>query len=183
CLEMHTLLSRLPKNDVPTSMVFDLDPGEPADMLSSIRVAIRMRELLRGLGLESFVKTSGSKGLHLWVPLNTPVKFEQTKRFAHAIALMLEKESPEEVLSVMKRDLRRGKVFVDWSQNDDHKTTACVYTLRARSQPTVSTPVSWDELETALKKKDPKRLAFTADQVLKRVEKMGDLFAPVLKLK
>jgi bifunctional non-homologous end joining protein LigD len=183
CLEMHTLLSRLPRDKVPTSMVFDLDPGPPANVLDSIRVGIKMRDALQHLGLQSFAKTSGSKGIHLWVPLNTPVTFEQTKHFAHALALLIERENPREVLSVMKRDLRAGKVFVDWSQNDGHKTTACVYTLRARSEPTVSTPLSWDELEAALKKKDPARVTFKTDDVLKRVEKLGDLFAPVLKLK
>ncbi|HEY8747695.1 MAG TPA: non-homologous end-joining DNA ligase [Tepidisphaeraceae bacterium] len=183
CLEMHTLLSRLPKDKVPTSMVFDLDPGPPATVLDSIRVGLKMRDTLRKLGLESFAKTSGSKGIHLWAPLNTPVTFEQTKHFSHAIALLMERENPREVLSVMKRDLRAGKVFVDWSQNDEHKTTACVYTLRARTEPTVSTPVSWDELATALKKKDPARVTFKTADVLKRVEKFGDLFAPVLKLK
>ncbi len=183
CLEMHTLLSRLPKVEVPTSMVFDLDPGPPADILDSIRVGLMMRDMLSRVGLQSFAKTSGSKGLHLWVPLNTTVTFDQTKHFAHAIALLMEREHPKEVLSMMSKAQRKGKVFIDWSQNDDHKTTACVYTLRAKPQPTVSTPVTWDELESALKKRDPARVSFTADQTLKRVDKLGDLFAPVLKLK
>jgi bifunctional non-homologous end joining protein LigD len=183
CLEMHTLLSRLPKADVPTSMVFDLDPGPPADILDSIRIGLLMRDVLSRVGLQSFAKTSGSKGLHLWVPLNTPVTFDRTKEFAHAIALLMEREHPKQVLSMMSKSQRQGKVFIDWSQNDDHKTTACVYTLRAKSQPTVSTPVTWEELEAALNKKDPGRVTFTADQTLKRVEKLGDLFEPVLKLK
>lgn len=183
CLEMHTLLSKLPDVKSPTSMVFDLDPGAPADILDSIRVGLRMRDTLAKLRLQSFAKTSGSKGLHLWVPLNTPTTFERTKHFAHAMALMFERENPKEVLSVMKRDLRKGKVFIDWSQNDEHKTTACVYTLRARSQPTVSCPVSWEELETALQKRDPDRLTFKTDDVLTRVKEKGDLFAPILKLK
>jgi len=183
CLEMHTLLSKLPKVETPTSMVFDLDPGPPANILDSIRIGLLMRDVLARVGLQSFAKTSGSKGLHLWVPLNTTVTFDQTKQFAHAIALLMEREHPKEALSMMSKAQRKGKVFIDWSQNDDHKTTACVYTLRAKSQPTVSTPVSWDELESALKKRDPDRVSFTADQTLKRVEKLGDLFAPVLKLK
>jgi bifunctional non-homologous end joining protein LigD len=183
CLEMHTLLSRMPKVDTPTSMVFDLDPGAPADILDSIRVGLKMRNVLAKLGLQSFVKTSGSKGLHLWVPLNTPTTFERTKQFAHAMALMMEREHPREVLSAMKRDLRKGKVFIDWSQNDEHKTTACAYTLRARSEPTVSCPVTWEELEKALTKRVPEQLKFRTSDVLKRVEKHGDLFAPVLKLK
>jgi bifunctional non-homologous end joining protein LigD len=183
CLEMHTLLSRMPKVDTPTSMVFDLDPGEPADILDSIRVGLKMRDALARLGLQSFAKTSGSKGLHLWVPLNTPTTFERTKQFAHAMALMMEREHPGEVLSAMKRDLRKGKVFIDWSQNDEHKTTACAYTLRARSEPTVSCPVTWEELGKALTKRAPEQLKFRTSDVLKRVEKHGDLFAPVLKLK
>jgi bifunctional non-homologous end joining protein LigD len=163
CLEMHTLLCRLPKVEVPTSMVFDLDPGPPADILESIRTGLKMRDLLHNLGLESFAKTSGSKGLHLWVPLNTPTDFDKTKDFSRAIAMLLERENPRDVTSNMRKDLREGKVLVDWSQNDNHKTTACAYTLRARSQPTVSTPVAWDELEAALKKRDPKRVSFTAE--------------------
>jgi bifunctional non-homologous end joining protein LigD len=183
CLEMHTLLSKIPDVGTPTSMVFDLDPGPPADILDSIRVGLRMRDVLAKLGLQSFAKTSGSKGLHLWVPLNTPTSFDRTKQFAHAMALMFERENPGEVVSLMKKDLRKGKVFVDWSQNDEHKTTACVYTLRARTEPTVSCPVTWDELERVLAKRAPDRLKFCTDDVLKRVEKHGDLFAPVLKLK
>ncbi|HSZ54813.1 MAG TPA: non-homologous end-joining DNA ligase [Tepidisphaeraceae bacterium] len=183
CLEMHTLLSRLPKVEVPTSMVFDLDPGPPADILDSIRVGIQMRDLLQKLGLQSFAKTSGSKGLHLWVPLNTATTFDRTKEFSHAMALLLERENPKEVTSVMRKELRHGKVLVDWSQNDNHKTTASAYTLRARAEPTVSTPVTWDELEAAFKKREPARIQFTTNQVLKRVEKHGDLFAPVLTLK
>jgi len=183
CLEMHTLLSRLPKVEAPTSMVFDLDPGPPADILDSIRVGIQMRDLLQKLGLQSFAKTSGSKGLHLWVPLNTAVTFDRTKEFSHAMALLLERENPKEVTSVMRKELRHGKVLVDWSQNDNHKTTACAYTLRARAEPTVSTPVTWDELEAAFKKRELARIQFTTNQVLKRVEKHGDLFASVLTLK
>ena len=183
CLELHTLLSKLPKVETPTSMVFDFDPGPPADILDAIRVGLLMRDVLAGLGLKSFAKTSGSKGLHVWVPLNTPVTFEKTKEFAHAMALLLEREHPREVLSLMKKELRKGKVFIDWSQNDNHKTTACAYTLRARSQPTVSCPVTWEELETALKKKDGSRVSFQTNEVLKRVEKHGDLFAQVLTLK
>ena len=164
-------------------MVFDLDPGPPANVLDGIRVGLQMRDVLLRMGLKSFAKTSGSKGLHLWVPLNTSVTFEQTKDFSRAIALLFEREHPKEVLSAMRKDLRAGKVFVDWSQNDPHKTTACVYTLRARAHPTVSTPVTWEELQSALQKRDPARVTFTTNQVLDRVQKHGDLFAEVLKLK
>jgi bifunctional non-homologous end joining protein LigD len=182
-LELHTLLSKAPKLERPTMMVFDHDPGEGADMLDCIRVAKRFRELLRRLGLESFAKTSGGKGLHLYVPLNTAVTFDDTKEFSRAIAQVLEKEDASRVTTNMRKDLRKGKVFVDWSQNDRHKTTACAYTLRARSRPTVSTPVEWGELDRALKKADASGLVFETADVLKRVKKKGDLFAAVLKTK
>jgi bifunctional non-homologous end joining protein LigD len=182
-LELHTLLSRAPKLEKPTMMVFDHDPGEGADMLDCIRVARRFREMLRQLGLESFAKTSGGKGLHLYVPLNTNVTFDDTKEFSRAMAQLLEREDPKRGTTNMRKDLRKGKVFVDWSQNDRHKTTACAYTLRAHSRPTVSTPVEWAELDRALKKEDASGLVFETADVLKRVKKKGDLFEPVLKLK
>jgi bifunctional non-homologous end joining protein LigD len=182
-LELHTLLSRAPKLEKPTMMVFDHDPGEGADMLDCIRVARRFREMLRQLGLESFAKTSGGKGLHLYVPLNTNVTFDDTKEFSRAMAQLLEREDPKRVTTNMRKELRKGKVFVDWSQNDRHKTTACAYTLRARSRPTVSTPVEWAELDRALKKEEASGLVFETADVLKRVKKKGDLFEPVLKLK
>jgi bifunctional non-homologous end joining protein LigD len=182
-LELHTLLSKAPHLERPTAMVFDHDPGEGADMLDCIRVAKRFRQLFKGLGLEVFAKTSGGKGLHLYVPLNTAVTFDDTKTFSRAIAQVLEKEDSAHVTTNMRKDLRKGKVFVDWSQNDSHKTTASAYTLRARSRPTVSTPVEWGELDRALKKGDASALAFETSDVLKRVKKKGDLFETVLKLK
>jgi bifunctional non-homologous end joining protein LigD len=133
--------------------------------------------------LQSFPKTSGSKGLQIYVPLNTATSYDFTKPFAHALARLLENEHRDLVVSDMKKELRVGKVFVDWSQNDDHKTTVSVYSLRAREHPTVSTPVKWDEVEQTLKKKDAALLVFEAGQVLDRVQKMGDLFEPVLMLK
>jgi bifunctional non-homologous end joining protein LigD len=142
-----------------------------------------LREIFEHFGLQSFPKTSGSKGLQIYVPLNLPTSYEVTKPFAHALAHLLENEHRELVVSDMKKQLRVGKVFVDWSQNDEHKTTISVYSLRARERPTVSTPVKWDEVEQALKKKDATLLVFEAGQVLDRVGKMGDLFEPVLKLK
>ncbi|HZL36526.1 MAG TPA: non-homologous end-joining DNA ligase [Tepidisphaeraceae bacterium] len=183
CLEIHPLLFKARKPDRPTSMVFDFDPGEPATLLDCLRLGLRMREVLSHFGLECFPKSSGGKGLHLWVPLNTPVTFEQTKQFSRAVAQLFEKQNPGQVTSNMRKDLRHGKIFVDWSQNDEHKTTVCAYSLRARSQPTVSTPLTWTEVEAAVKAEDPARLVFTADQVLARVKKKGDLFEPVLKLK
>ena len=182
-LELHTSLSLAKKIERPTMMIFDLDPGEPADIVQCCQVALWLRPVLKRLGLESFPKTSGSKGLQLYMPLNTPVTYEQTKPLAHALARLLEREHPEMVVSDMKRALRAGKVFIDWSQNDQHKTTVCVYSLRAKSQPTVSTPVTWEEVQRCLRKEDAKLLQFETEQTLKRVQKSGDLFEPVLKLK
>jgi bifunctional non-homologous end joining protein LigD len=177
-LELHTSLSRAEDIQRPTMMVFDLDPGEPAGIIECAEVGIALRDLFAGLKLESYPKTSGSKGLQVYVPLNTAVTYDDTKPFSHAIAKLLEKQMPKLVVSTQKKSLRGGKVLVDWSQNDEHKTTANVYSLRAREHPTVSTPVTWDEVEHA---EEPDQLRFEADDVLARVEDKGDLFAPVLK--
>ena len=183
-LELHTSLAKVPRVERPTMMVFDLDPGPPADMIDCLHVALRMRDVLKRIGLESFPKTSGGKGLHFYVPLNTPgITFNDTKSFARAVAELFEREDPERVVSSMKKSLRTNKVFIDWSQNDEHKTTVCPYSLRARQRPTVSTPVTWKELETAVAARDPSLLVFEARDVLNRVKKRGDLFAPVLTLK
>jgi bifunctional non-homologous end joining protein LigD len=182
-LELHTFLAKANDVERPTMMVFDLDPGAPADIVNCAQVGFWLKEKLDTLKLKSFPKTSGSKGLQIYVPLNTPVTYDQTKELSHRLAEELEREHPETVVSKMAKNLRKGKVFVDWSQNDRHKTTVCIYSLRAKERPTVSTPVDWDEVKSALKKKDAKRLSFTSDEVLKRVEKDGDLFAPLLKLK
>ncbi len=154
-----------------------------ATIVQCCQVAMWLREIFEHFRLESFSKTSGSKGLQIYVPLNTPTDYNSTKTFAHALAQLLEHEHPDMVVSDMKKTLRTGKVFVDWSQNDEHKTTIGVYSLRARERPTVSTPVTWEEVERALKKKDANLLVFEAKQVVTRVEKMGDLFAAVLELK
>lgn len=182
-IELHTSLSKSSDMQRPTAIVFDLDPGAPADIVQCCQVGIWVREIFAKLGLESFAKTSGSKGLQIYVPLNTAVTYDQTKPFAHELARILEKLHPELVVSDMKKVLRVGKILVDWSQNDDYKTTVSVYSLRAKERPTVSTPVQWAEVEACLKKKDPNLLVFTSDQTLKRVEKHGDLFAPVLSMK
>jgi bifunctional non-homologous end joining protein LigD len=150
-------------------------------VLECVDVAVALRGMLGEVGLESFPKTSGSKGIQVYAPLNTPITYEETKPFAHAVARLLEKGRPELVVSSMKKELRRGKVLVDWSQNDDHKTTVCVYSLRARERPTVSTPLAWEELEEALEERDAERLVFEWDEVLERVERDGDRFAPVLE--
>ncbi len=182
-LELHPSLALAKDIECPTDMVFDLDPGPPANIVQCCQVALWLREIFEKLGLASFPKTSGSKGLQLYVPLNTPTTFHDTKLFSHALAQLLEQDHPKEVISDMKKALRAGKVFVDWSQNDEHKTTVAVYSLRARENPTVSTPVTWDEVERALKKKDPNLLVFRSEQTIARFEKMGDLFEPVLTLK
>ena len=182
-IELHPSLSLAAEMRTPATIVFDLDPGPPANIVQCAQVGLWVREIFDHFGLQSFPKTSGSKGLQIYVPLNTKTSYEQTKSFAHAVARLLEQEHPELVVSDMKKAARTNKVFVDWSQNDEHKTTISVYSLRAREHPTVSTPVSWDEVEQALKKKDAARLVFEAKDVLARVEKLGDPFEPVLKLK
>ncbi|MGA7220214.1 MAG: non-homologous end-joining DNA ligase [Candidatus Sulfotelmatobacter sp.] len=182
-IELHPSLALASDITCPTMMVFDLDPGPPADIVQCCQVGLWLREIFEHFALQSFPKTSGSKGLQIYVPLNTPVKYEQTKPFAHALAQLLEHDHPQMVVSDMKKKMRTGKVFVDWSQNDEHKTTVAVYSLRARERPTVSTPVSWEEVERTFKKKDAKLLVFEAKQVVSRVEKIGDLFAPTLELK
>src|SRR5882672_7908598 len=182
-LELHPSLALSADLETPTMIVFDPDPGPPANLVQCAQVGLWVRAIFEHFGLQSFPKTSGSKGLQIYVPLNSKTSYEQTKPFAHAIARLLEQEHPELVVSDMKKAVRTNKVFVDWSQNDQHKTTIAVYSLRARERPTVSTPITWEEVEQTLKKKDPQRLVFEAADVLKRVEKMGDLFEPPLKLK
>ena len=181
-LELHPSLSRGDNIGQPTMIVFDLDPGPPANILQCCQVGLWVRSIFDHFGLKSFPKTSGSKGMQIYVPLNTKTSYDETKPFAHAIARLLEQEHRDLVVSDMKKAVRTNKVFVDWSQNDQHKTTIGVYSLRAREKPTVSTPITWEEVEQTLRKKDPGRLVFEAPEVLKRVEKMGDLFEPVLKL-
>ncbi len=178
-LELHTPLAHADAPAAPTMLAFDLDPGPPATVVECGRVAMWLREVFEGLGLRSCPKTSGSKGLQIYVPLNTPVTYNEAKPFAHALAKLLEQQHPKHVLSVMTKDLRTGKVFIDWSQNDDSKTTVCVYSLRARPHPTVSTPVTWDEVAHVVETGDPEDLVFEADAVLERVAAQGDLFAPL----
>lgn len=181
-IELHPNLQRSPDLDTPTHVVFDLDPGPGADIITCCRVAMLLRELFDRLSLQSFAKTSGSKGLQLYVPLNTPATFEQTGDVSLAFAQLLEKQQPDLVVTQQNKELRPNKVLIDWSQNSRHKSTVAVYSLRARERPTVSTPVTWDEVDDALASEDPLRLKFETDQVLERVERWGDLFAPVLEL-
>src|SRR5256714_2272569 len=182
-LELHTSLAT--KKDVarPTTIVFDLDPGAPSDIVQCCQVGLWLRNLLTKMKLKAFAKTSGSKGLQVYVPLNTSPTFDQTKDLSRSLAQHLEGEHGNLVTSNMSKALRKGKVFVDWSQNAEHKPTICVYSLRAKEEPTVSTPVTWNEVENCLKKKKSELLKFRSDQVLGRVEKLGDLFEPVEKLK
>jgi bifunctional non-homologous end joining protein LigD len=180
-LELHTFLHTAPKIDRPNFIAFDLDPGPPADILLCCKVGLWVRDIFEALGLQSFPKTSGSKGLQIYVPLNTAVTYEKTNPFAHAMAELLEKQAPREVVSKMAKNLREGKVLVDWSQNHAKKTTINAYSLRAKERPTVSTPVTWEEVETAIKKK--KRMSFEAGEVIERIESLGDIFSPVLTLK
>jgi bifunctional non-homologous end joining protein LigD len=182
-IELHPSLSlgRAPKR--PTVLAFDLDPGPPADVVDCSRVALRLREVLGQLELESIVKTSGSKGMQLYVPLNAKATYEDTRPFAQALAQLIAKQDPENILAKMgKKTDRSGKVFIDWYQNNERKTTIAVYSLRARERPTVSTPVTWEEVEAVAGSGDGSKLVFEADDVLKRIEEHGDLFAPVLDL-
>lgn len=182
-LELHTFLHQAPAITRPTALAFDLDPGAPATIIDCCKVALRVRALFDKLKLKCFPKTSGSKGLQIYVPLNTPIRYDRTKEFARKVAEALENETPDLVVSKMARVLRKGKVFVDWSQNDEHKTTINVYSLRAKDFPTVSTPLTWDEVAAAAKRARNHPLAFHADEIIARLKKKGDLFAPVLELK
>jgi bifunctional non-homologous end joining protein LigD len=183
-IELHPSLSlgRAPKR--PTVLAFDLDPGPPADVVDCSRVALRLREVLAQLELESFVKTSGSKGMQLYVPLNGKATYEETRPFSQALAQLVAKQTPDEVLAKMgKKTDRSGKVLIDWYQNNERKTTIAVYSLRARERPTVSTPVRWEEVEAVAESGDGSSLVFEASDVIERIEEHGDLFAPVLELK
>ena len=182
-IELHPSLSLGRAPTRPTVLAFDLDPGPPADVVDCCRVALRLREMFGHFGVECFAKTSGSKGMQVYVPLNSKkASYDETKPFAKAIAQLLEKQTPDLVVSKMKKVEREGKVFVDWSQNHRSKTTIAVYSLRARERPTVSTPVTWEEVETAADSGDGGPLVFEAGAVLERIEEHGDLFAPVLEL-
>jgi bifunctional non-homologous end joining protein LigD len=182
-LEMHTSLSYSDDLPTPRTLVFDLDPGPPATIVECCRIGLMIRDLFADHGLESFAKTSGSKGLQLYLPLNTKVSYNETKVVSKGLAQYFEEKHPDLAVHKQLKELRGGKVLIDWSQNDQYKTTVNVYSLRARKRPTVSTPVSWDEVEKCMKAKDPDLLVFDSEQVLKRVEKVGDLFEPVVKKK
>jgi bifunctional non-homologous end joining protein LigD len=182
-IELHPSLSRSRAPKRPTVLAFDLDPGPPADVVDCCRVGLRLREVLAQLDLECFAKTSGSKGMQLYVPLNTKTSYEETRPFGQALAQLMAKQTPEEVLAKMgKKTDRSGKVLIDWYQNNQRKTTISVYSLRAREHPTCSTPITWEEVEDAAESGDGNNLVFEAGDVLERIEQHGDLFAPVLEL-
>jgi bifunctional non-homologous end joining protein LigD len=182
-LEFHPFLALTHNINRPTSVVFDLDPGEPAGILQAAQVALRLRDLFRRLHLQSFAKVSGSKGIQVYVPLNAPVTYGDTQAFARAVAVYMANEHPKLVVSDMERAQRKGRVFVDWSQNADYKTTVCVYSLRAkRRHPYISMPVRWEDLERALADNDSASLYFLPDRALDFLQSSGDLFAPVLRL-
>lgn len=176
-LELHAPMARCADLDAPSMLVFDLDPGAPATIVECAQVALRIRELLEGFSLVSYAKTSGSKGMQLLVPLNAPHSHDHASDLAQAVARLLEQQTPEAVTATMKRSVRPGKIFVDWSQNSRHKTTIAAYSLRARSTPTVSTPITWDEVSDGAAGGP---LSFEMATVLERVEAHGDLLAPVL---
>lgn len=183
-LEIHPFLCRAPQVERPTMIVFDLDPGQGSDILTCAKVAFLLRDLLRKLELQSFAKVSGSKGLQVYVPLNTDTTYAITQPFARTVAELLQREHPALVVAEMEKAQRKGKVFIDWSQNADYKTTVGVYSLRAkRHHPYVSLPVTWDELQEAEQAKDPKRLYFEAGDAIRRFSGVGDLFSPVLSLR
>ena len=181
-IELHPLLARAGDVDAPTEVVFDLDPGPPATIVECARVATLVRELLDDAGLAAWPKTSGSKGLQLYVPLNTPHTYDDTKPFAHEVAVTLAGRRPDLVVEKMDKRLRRGKVLIDWSQNHPTKTTVAPYSLRAMDRPTVSTPVTWEEIERVLGGGDPATLDFDAAAVLDRLASRGDLFAAVAEV-
>jgi len=182
-LELHTTLSSADDVERPTAMVFDLDPGEPATIVECSEVALALHGMLDQLGLQAFAKTSGRRGMQVFVPLNHPgASYEQTKPFAKAVAETLERGLPGLVVARMTKRVRAGRVFVDWSQNDRHKSTVCAYSLRAVERPRVSTPVTWDEVRECREAGDPARLSFGPEDVLERVQRDGDLFGPVLAL-
>jgi bifunctional non-homologous end joining protein LigD len=183
-IELHPFLSRASAVSRPTVLVFDLDPGAPATIVECCQVALELRDLFAELGLSAYPKTSGSKGMQIYVPLNDPeVDYEQTKTFAHAVATLLEQRHPGLVVSAMAKDQRDGKVLIDWSQNDEHKTTVGVYSLRAMGMPTVSTPLAWDEVSACLQQRRPELLWFRADEVVSRIVQSGDLFCDVLSVR
>ena len=181
-VELHPNLAVASNLERPTAIVFDLDPGPGTDVLTCGQVALWLRDVLSSLSLTSFVKTSGSKGLQMYVPLNSAVTYSDTRAFSLALAQLMEKQHPSLIVTTQDRSVRKGKVLIDWSQNSDFKTTIAVYSLRARPRPTASTPITWDELSSAVDVGEASQLVFEAGEVLERVDRLGDLMAPVLSV-
>lgn len=180
-IEFHPFLGRAERLAEPTTVVFDLDPGPPADLLDACRTALALRSVLDDVGLSTYPKTSGGKGLHVYVPLNEPHTYDETKAFARGVARVLVEQQPERVVDRMTRSLRRGKVLIDWSQNDPGKSTVSPYSLPGLPTPAVSMPLRWAEVEDAVAAADLARLVFLPSDVLPRLDDVGDLFAPVLR--
>jgi bifunctional non-homologous end joining protein LigD len=182
-LEMHPLLSVAPDFDTPTAVVFDLDPGEPAGILDAAEIALLLRDMLAGVGLESFAKSTGSKGVQVYVPLNTRVDFDASKTFARSVAEIMAGRLADRVTATVDKRLRAGKVLVDWGQNDRHKSTVAAYSLRAKlDRPTVSLPLDWQELTAAIDAAQPDEFLVPPQATLERVARREDTFAPVLSL-
>lgn len=182
CIELHVSLARATRRKTPDFMIFDLDPGPPAGILDCAEIALLVRDALSGQGLNSFAKVSGSKGIQVYVPLNfRGTTYARTGGFAHALARVFEQEMPERVVSKMRKDIRGGKVLIDWSQNSESKTTVAVYSMRAKAEPSISTPVRWDRVESAFDNSDAERLRFGPGEVLELLDREGDPFAGVLE--
>jgi bifunctional non-homologous end joining protein LigD len=182
-IELHPLLSRRQDLHSPTALAFDLDPGPDATLVDCCRLALWLREFLEQLGLRSWAKISGWAGVHVYVPLNTPHTYDQTKAFARCVAHSLAMRHPHRVTDRLPKAERRGRVFIDWSQNDASKSLAAPYSLRARPWPSVSTPITWREVEEALVEGSAARLWFDGHAVLGRIGECGDLFRPVLEVR
>jgi bifunctional non-homologous end joining protein LigD len=182
-LELHTFLATKQSLQRPTQIVFDLDPGPPADVRDCAEIALRIKELLARIKLTCLIKSTGSKGLQVHIPLNTPTSFEATKSFARALAITMQQAYPDRIVHDMKKNLREGKVLIDWSQNDPSKTTVNVYSLRARARPFAAAPLLWDEVSRYVRKGDSECFFLEAEEVLARVKKDGDLFANLLRLR
>ncbi|HEV3407065.1 MAG TPA: non-homologous end-joining DNA ligase [Gaiellaceae bacterium] len=182
-IELHPFLARSDRLHEPEVVVFDLDPGPPAGIVECCRVALRLRDTLAAERLASFPKTSGSLGLHVYVPLNSPAGYGRTKPFARLVARTLAEQHPDSVVDEMPKRLRAGKILLDWGQNDAAKSTVAPYSLRAMERPTVSTPLRWEEVEHVADERRSDLLAFSPRDVLNRLETLGELFEPVLTLK
>jgi bifunctional non-homologous end joining protein LigD len=181
-LELHPSLSKADDLDHPTALAFDLDPGPGTDLLDCCQVGLWINGMLENLGIRCFPKVSGKKGLHVFAPLNGTASYQEAKPFARKVAETLEQRFPDQVTANMAKSRRRSRVLVDWNQNDRHRTTVSVYSLRATEVPRVSVPLAWDELSAACEEGDCTSLAFGPEEALARIDEHGDLFGPLLSL-